>query len=216
MSKWTENEVQQLIQLRTIECWTVPAIAAMIGRSRYGVEAKLERLGIYLPSHVTRGKSIRKQSNLDTAVHEAFKQGIHLKRVASELRISPQTVSNAYRQYANEGAEQTPHYIVPGTYIGGREMIRIVAPILGVTPQAILSSGRVRPLVLARIAVAKALRDRGLSLPVVASALGRSDHSTAFNWIAKFDTYAAHYPRMLKAYGAIKLAERIAAEELAA
>lgn len=206
--KWSPEEEATLRDLRIAHGWSCAAIGQAMGRSVDSVHRKCERLGIPKPPH-------RRNVLRETIMREAFAAGASSKRVARQLGVSPTLVREAFARYGEELTANATVLVI-GSYIGSREMAQIVAPICGVTVKAIYSPSRYRPCVLARMAIARALRDRGLSMPVIARGIGRSDHSTVFNLLAQFDRYCRAYPQLATAYEAIKQAERVAAERRAA
>lgn len=118
---------------------------------------------------------------------------------------------------ANEPVEiELPRFVYNIRRIGPREMILIVANVLDIEPDEITSPSRLTIMVAARAAIAKALRDRDMSLQAIADVLGRTDHSVALHTLNQFDDTAAREPRTIVAYEAIKRAEEIAAERRAA
>jgi chromosomal replication initiation ATPase DnaA len=206
-ARWTQQDIATLTQMRSVEGWTNKAIAAVLGRSREAVSRKALTLGI--------PKARRRASEIDAIVQVAFENGTNIKSVADACGLHHLTVSLAYKELsARLIAEAKPY--TPGTFIGAREMAAIVGPILGVTVKAIFSKSRYRPTVLARTAIARALRDRGVSLPVIARAIGGKDHSTVHHLLSCFDAYCRTYPQLTAAYTAIKDAEQRASERLAA
>lgn len=208
---WTPEEIETLRELRAVRGWDCPAIAATLGRTDNSVSKKAASLCITLPPTRKRGST-----NDDEALREAFNAGAAIKHVAKALGMEKRCVAMCYERLSAQLIAAGPDYFHTGGYMGAKEMARIVAPVCGAPARAILSESRYRPAVLGRMAIARALRDRGISMTAIARTLGRADHTTILNNLAKFDTYARTYPRLLQAYEAIKEAECAALVRLAA
>jgi hypothetical protein len=208
---WTPEDIATLRDLRGVRGWDCPAIATHLGRTARSVRYKADKLGIALPPTKKRGST-----RDDEALREAFAAGRPIKSIAAALGMERTCVRLCYEVFSQQLIEAGPDFTPPGGYIGSREMARIVAPICGATARAILSEGRFRSAVIGRMAISRALRDRGLSLSSIARALGRGDHTTILHGLTVFDAYARKYPRLLEAYQAIKDAEGMAMERLAA
>lgn len=86
-------------------------------------------------------------------------------------------------------------------------MLAFVAGHYGVTIRELKGQGRQRPLVNGRSVIAKVLRERGLSYPVIARLIGRSDHTTAMNLVETFDTRAKYNPEIMPLYHELKVRE---------
>ncbi|CAB5223029.1 Chromosomal replication initiator, DnaA C-terminal [uncultured Caudovirales phage] len=208
---WQTHEIETLLDLRAGRGWACAPIAAVLGRTTRSVRYKLTRLGIELPSTKNIG-SMRD----DAVLREAFAAGIPIKHAAASLGIEKTSVAKVYGLFSAELKQAGSDFTPSGGYIGAREMARIVAPVCGATARAILSESRYRPAVLGRMAIARALRDRGMSMSTIARALGRNDHTTILNNLKKFDDYARAFPQLACAHEAIRAAEMAASERLAA
>lgn len=213
--EWTAEEVERLRVLRCEKAWSCPAIGAVLGRSDNSVYNKCERMGFSLPGGVSRGAMNARNLLQNEILIEAFKTGAEMKGLARSIGVSINAINRAFSMYADQMTFGKDEY-VPGPYIGHKEMMRIVSPILGVPVQAIAGPSRRRAAVLARMAVSQALRDRGMSLGVIGRFTGRGDHTTVINTLRRFPDYVRHYPELAMAYSAIKKAEREGAERLAA
>lgn len=209
--RWTDKEIEVLHELRGARGWPCGAIAAALGRTTRSVRYKVERLGINLPSTKKVG-SLRD----DDALREAFASGTPIKIIAAALGMEKRNVAECYDRFSRELIQAGPDFTPTGGYIGAREMARIVAPICGAPARAILSESRYRPAVLGRMAIARALRDRGLALSSIARALCRADHTTILHNLTIYGEYADRYPQLAQAYQAIKDAECAASMRLAA
>lgn len=110
-----------------------------------------------------------------------------------------------------------PKWFKPhGTRMPVSMIIKGVAFDFCVTPEQLISTTRSSSLVAARSVIARILRDRGHSFPVVGRLLGGRDHSTIMNSIRMFDIYAERDPRVKEAYrrycdGSLMLDEQRAA-----
>jgi hypothetical protein len=208
---WTPEEVASLNDLRAVRGWPCSAIGATMERSARSVRYKINALGIELPATKKIG-CLRD----DTVLREAFSVGASIKSVAKSLGIEKRAVAHCYNRFSAELMQAGSDFVPTGSYIGVKEMARIVAPVCGAPARAILSESRYRPAVLGRMAIARALRDRGLSMPTIARTLGRADHTTVLNNLNRFDDYLRHYPQLQRAYDAIKDAEGVASVRLAA
>lgn len=214
--KWTPSEVETLRELRGVRGWDVPSIAKAMGRSRHSVRNKVEREGVELPFSRQRGDALEGHDGVRELLMQAFNDGVMIKAVAREHGVDISRVRNAYKYLSRGLRKQSRRADFTGSYIGAKEMAVIVAPVCGVSPKAIFSGLRMRPAVLARMAVARALRDRGVSLTVIGKTMGGRDHATVSNMLNRFPEYAPHYPMLVAAYNAIKEAEKQAAGRLAA
>jgi hypothetical protein len=212
---WTLAEEDRLEQLRAVEGLTPKAIAVQMGRSEQSVVGKIARMGLELPADWKRARGMVLTEVKLAALRRCWAGGVRVIDAARIAGTSQGSAERAYLQFAEQerGAVHSPRL---GTYIGHKEMMAIVAPICGVPVSAITGPTRIKPNVCARMAIAKALRDRGLSLPQIARKLGRTDHSTIINYLRNFGSYSTVYPETLRAYQAIKRAEAMAAERLAA
>ena len=83
-------------------------------------------------------------------------------------------------------------------------VMNFVAYRFGVLPDEIRGPSRKRNLVNARAVLCRVLRDRGVSYPVAARMIGRSDHSTAINLVGSFETRCRYYPKVGDTYQAIR------------
>lgn len=215
---WTQDEEDRLVQLREVEGFTAAAIAPMMNRTVQSVSAKIERMGLQLPHdwQGMRGWGSTLSAGQLAQAKRFWMRGDRIADAAKALKLHEPRVARAYRQFSEEEAALPAVPTSVGVYIGAKEMMAIVAPICGVRASAITGRSRLRPLVCARIAIARALADRGLSTSIIARALSRGDHTTAINWLRKFQPYCHTYPETLRAYEAIKRAEQIVAERRAA
>ncbi len=205
---WTFEEIETLKELRTVKGWTAGAIAQILpGRTERGVGTKIRALGLTLPEGRRCGRFNRRDVDLDVILREAFAAGRGINATAKALGIEGETVRTAYRDYGEQYAMSQPALPPMRGYIGAREMAAIIGPICRVPPRAIFSTTRYRPAIVARMAIARALRDRGISLPTIAKALGRKDHTTILWALRCYDNYARTYPALDQAYAAIKDAE---------
>lgn len=212
---WTPDEEERLARLREVDGLPPFEIAQELGRSEQSVVGKIARMGLQLPDGWKRARSRTLSSMKEATLRRCWHSGVGIDAAAAVVGTSPGTVGRYYREFA-EAAAGPAQLPAMGTYIGHKEMMAIVAPICGVPASAIMGPTRLKPNVCARMAIAKALRERGLSLPRIAKMLGRTDHSTIINYLRKFDSYCVVYPETLRAYEAIKKAEARAAERLAA
>lgn len=204
---WTVEELASLQQMRSLGM-TGQQIADALGRTKVSVLDKANKMGFALPRV--------KAADREALLREAFENGATVEHIAKALGICRKTVHDAYHDYSAQIIAKAARPVISGPYIGAKEMAAIVAPICGCTVKAIFSRSRFRANVIARMAMVRALRDRGLALSTINRAIGKSDHSTVLNLLAKFDSYARHDARLLEAYNAIKDAEARAAERLAA
>jgi transposase len=216
VNRWSPEDLETLKDLRCVKGWSCKAIGSLLGRSENSVVRKLQALEWKLPPEAKQGKPLFNNPEAEPFLREAFAHGSNVKQTAKRVGSDSKTVRNAFARFGQELQLNATAFVPMGGFIGSKEMVRIVSPICGATPQAILSGSRYRPPVLARMAIARALRDRGVSLSVIAKAIGRGDHSTVHNLLGKFDGYARLYPTLGKAYEAIKHAEAQAAERMAA
>ena len=212
---WTTIEIQTLRELRETKCWEVSAIAIAMGRTPRAIRSKIENMGFKLSLNRNRGiKGVH--VDRQDAIIQAFNDGVMIRAVAKQLGLSHKAVGDMYNRLSENMRGQRASFTPPGTFIGAKEMAAIVAPVCGVSPKAVFSSLRMRPAVIARMAVARALRDRGLSYSAIGRALGNRDHTTVINLLDIFPEYQRAYPLLNEAYNAIKDAERMATERLAA
>lgn len=214
--EWTPEEVATLHRLRCVNGWSCSAIGQAMGRSKHSIMHKVRRMDMQLPAHIRRGKSFVGFGDYDRQLREAFENGTQIKAVAKAIGISDQTVRHAFNIYRDELLLSPRPQMPVGTYIGAKEMARIVSPAIGVPVRAIFGPSRYRAAVLARMAITKALRDRGHSLPVITRALNKTCHTTAINLLANYPAYSRMYPELPYAYDMIKQAEARASERLAA
>jgi hypothetical protein len=213
---WTPDEVATLHELRGVKGWDTPSIAKAMGRGRHSIRNKIEREGIDLPLHKKRGIPLDDVEGLFGIIRQAFMDGVAVKSVAHQTGKTKKFVQSAYNAFGRELQVKGCAPVGIGTYIGAKEMAAIAGPVCGVTAKAAMSGLRMRPAVLARMAIAKALRERGLSLTVIGNLLGGRDHATIVNLLERFPYYAKLYPELLAAYQAIKDAQEAAAVRLAA
>ena len=209
---WTPEEVDKLHRLRGVNGLDVPTICRELGRTKDSVRCKIESECILLPRNRKRGVAINLKPDAMDAVRRGFDQGITVRLLSKRTGVSENVIKSTYRALSLELKSEVPQ----GTYIGAKEMAAIAAPICGVSPNAVMGRLRIRSAVLARMAVTKALRDKGLSYPVIGRALGGRDHSTIINLVRNFPEYVRLYPQLAKAYQAIKDAQEAAAIKLAA
>lgn len=214
--KWAKEEIETLRVMRCDRGETIPQIAEALGRTRNAVSKQIQRLDLRLPARVTRVIPVADRPETMAKLREAFQEGLTLKEVAQITGLWETTVSEAFYRFSDEIVRANKPPADFGPYIGGKEMVQIAAHACGVPPKCVLGQTRFRPAVLARMAVARALRDRGVSTPVIARAIGRSDHTTVINLLANFPAYSRRYWELNAAYDAIKQAEKAGAEKLAA
>lgn len=213
---WSPEELATLIELRAVRGWDSPSIAKAMGRTARSIRCKIDLEDIRLPHSRQRGDGQPETHIHRDTILRAFNEGVPIRTVANQLGLDARNVGNVYAQFSKTLRKQPMRQIREGEYLGAKEMVAIVAPICGVTPVAILSGLRMRSAVLARMAVAKALRDRGISLTVIGNALGGRDHSTIVNLCDRFPEYVKLYPVLQQAYHAIKSAEADAMKRRAA
>lgn len=103
-------------------------------------------------------------------------------------------------QAGREPGTPWPGWYKPPAPPLGTDVVRSVAYDFGFTVGQLKSGDRSKALVDARAVVSRILRDRGLSYPEIARALGRNDHSTPINSVAKFDIYAKRNPTVMASY----------------
>lgn len=208
---WTPEEIETLRELRAVRGWNFPAIARELQRTAPAVRKKAEALEITLPPTKKMGSP-----RDDLALREAFMAGVPALHAAKALGIQKRAVHKCYAIFGQQITAANTDYVHAGGYLGAKEMACIAAPICGVSARAVFSRSRIRSAVLARMAIARALRDRGVSTPVISRMLGRNDHTPVSRGLKRFDAYASAYPRLLQAYEAIKEAECAALVRLAA
>lgn len=80
------------------------------------------------------------------------------------------------------------------------ELIKAVGIDAGFNYQQMIGGGRNGQFIAARSVVCKILRERGLSYPQIGRFLGKRDHSTVINAVAKFDYYCERYPGTQELY----------------
>lgn len=213
--KWTHDEIEQLQHLRTVDGLSFEEIGERLGRSAGSVNGKATVLGLKLPEtwRCGRNRHVGRKHLAELRHHWAI--GTVPEKAAQIIGFSEATAVRFYRAFSREASVQDAT-VSTGTYIGHKEMMAIVAPICGVPASAIPGPTRLKPNLCARMAVARALHDRGLSLSRISGFIGRNDSSTVRNLLDKFDGYCRDYPETAKAYQAIKNAEARAAERLAA
>lgn len=212
---WSLQEEQRLTHLREVERLSPSAIGKVMGRTRQSVQAKLRRMGVCLPETLFNEPGVRLSRDQSAQLRKMWAAGIGLEDAARRVGTSEGTAGRLYREFSKQEREalQALNF---GPYIGVSEMMVIAGSICGVPPRAITGASRLKPNVCARMAIAKALRDRGCSMSQIGRKLGRSDHSVVVNYFKNFDAYCSIYPEMRRAYDAIKQAEARAAERLAA
>lgn len=213
--KWTDAEVAELERLRTVEGLSFEEIGERLGRSAGSVNGKATIMGITLPTGFKVAQHRRLTPTLEAEMRKLWAAGVCVEDAARGARTSKTTASKWYRVFSEQARAAA---VAPsiGTYIGHKEMMAIVAPICGVPASAIKGPTRLKPNVCARMAISKALHDRGVSLSRISKLVGRNDHSSVINYLRKFESYCRGYPITGKAYQAIKAAEAQAAERLAA
>ncbi len=86
-------------------------------------------------------------------------------------------------------------------------VFRFVAGHYGVTTDELKGGGKANHLVNGRSVVAKILRDRGCSYPLIARLLGFNDHTTARHLIKTFDNRAKFNSEIPALYSALRVAE---------
>lgn len=197
---WTQDEIETLRDMRSVKGWSFHSIAVAMGRTPRSVRGKVEREGFPLPCRRSQGVSIGDFP----AIERAFNDGVPIRSVAKQMGWTAKAVETAYRVYSKRMKLKGPPIFPAGSYMGAKEMAALAGPICGVSAKAVLSEIRIRQAVLARMAVARALRDRGVSLTVIGNALGGRDHATICNLIERFPYYAKIYPELRMAYQAIK------------
>lgn len=212
---WTPDEEVRLVQMRGTEGLFVTEIAPLLKRSEYSVRTKIAAMGLRMPDNWQELRGRKLPEAKVTALRRHWLRGEQIEAAASAAGTSIGTAERLFVEFSEQERAAAVSPII-GTYIGHKEMMAIVAPICGVPASAITGPTRLKPNVCARMAIAKALRERGVSLPQIAKKLGRTDHSTVINYLRKFDSYAVVYPETRRAYEAIKRAEALAAERLAA
>jgi chromosomal replication initiation ATPase DnaA len=120
---------------------------------------------------------------LTPIMREAARTGRAIIHVCREHRLAQDTVREVYDLY---GHEPLPPY-VPDGYMGAQEMARFLAPVYRVSPRMILGDTRFRRAVLARYAIARVMRDRGVSLNKIARSLGRKHHTTVIHMLERYE-----------------------------
>lgn len=95
-------------------------------------------------------------------------------------------------------------YAPPTTQVPAAEIVRGVAKEYGVTPEDIKGKARSTIYVTPRSVIARILRDRGLSYPVIGRLMGGRDHSTIMNLLRRFDDRRERDPFMMSVYRAWK------------
>lgn len=212
---WTNREEENLERLREVDGLPPSEIAQRMGRTEQSVTAKIARMGLQLPDGWKRARSRTLSPVKEATLRRCWNRGDTIDDAALAVGTSKGTAGRYYREFA-EAAAGAARLPAIGTFIGHKEMMAIVAPICGVPASAIVGPTRHKPNVCARMAIARALRDRNLSLPQIARKLGRTDHTSILHYLRKFDSYGRVYPEVHRAYEAIKKAEARAAERLAA
>lgn len=217
MSKlWSTEEIETLRRMRCEQGLTVAQIAKVMGRPEHGVRKQLSKHELYLPLGHERTTPVSCRPEVMAQLREAFYNGTTAKDAGQSVGIWGTTVSHIFMRFSDELLQKSDLEIDVGQYVGGKEMVAIAAHACGVPVRAVLGNGRFRPVVLARIAVARALRDRGVSMTNIAKAIGRGDHTTVRNLLMRFPEYSVAHWELAHAYQAIKDAERKGMERLAA
>lgn len=97
-----------------------------------------------------------------------------------------------------------PAIIVPTRSPFPADIVKDVAQAFGLPVVEMVSPNRTSHYTRARMVAARLMRDRNYSLPRIARCLGRTDHSTAYNMLQRYEPLAQHYPEMRKVYEALK------------
>lgn len=84
------------------------------------------------------------------------------------------------------------------------ELLADVAYAYGITVSELLGPNRDRRLICARAVVAKVLRDRDVSMPMIAKKLRKVCHSTIRNLLNTWDQRAMQNPHMITVYRRVK------------
>lgn len=155
---------------------------------------------------------IRASLNQDREAENAIREGS--RALLKELwRNHP----NRMRQFFHKGMAQIPESesIVPTASAPklkrekpsvsviptvGIALAKSVAMDFGMTRSKLMSPGRQQELIAARAIVAKILHLRGWSLPRIAAAIGRADHSTVANLLERVDYLVGKVPGASASY----------------
>jgi transposase len=212
---WSRDEEDELVKLREYEGLSSRDIASLLDRTPGSITAKIERMGLQLPVGLKRSRSRTLPAAKESILRRHWMNGVAIEVAAELVGTSEGTAARYYHEFAEaeRGSLNDGRF---GTYIGHKEMMVIAGKVCGVPPSAIAGATRMKPNVCARMAIARALRDKGVSMVQIARRLGRSDHSTVHHYLRVFDKYGKVYPETRRAYEAIKDAEARAAERLAA
>lgn len=216
---WSDCDEAILAQLREVEGLSIFAIAQEMHRTEYAVAAKIKRMGLSLPNGMSSGQRRSLTRRQYDVVRRAWYRGGEVCDVARQIDRSPHLVRRAYDQLAAEDGRTKGNLSIATARmerVGPREMLAIASFVCNIPTAAITGATRWKRCVCARVAIAKCLRDRGNSFAQIARWLGRSDHSTAINWIDNFDHFVRHYPDVQRTHDAIKAAESRAMPRLAA
>lgn len=82
----------------------------------------------------------------------------------------------------------------------GLELVAAVSRDFGLTARVVIGDGRAAELVHARAVVARIMKDRGASYPVIARTIGRHDHSTSIHAVRMFPVYLRLNPKVGAVY----------------
>lgn len=150
---------------------------------------------------------IRHSLKLDRQAEDAIREGS--RNLLKQLWVAH---PNRMRQLYHAGKAEIPFNAVTVPKLKrekpkvqpvptiGIELAREVASDFGITRATLMAPSRKQELVAARAIVAKILDKRGWSLPRIARAIGRSDHSTIANLLQNADYLIKKIPGAIASY----------------
>jgi hypothetical protein len=199
---YTNDDVEKMKAMRTAG-FTVPQIANVMCRTTHSIEAKFMRINFYAREPAC-------PIDLDK-VRKSICEGKTYGQIAAENGVTVNSVRDRLDMIDFRNPElDEAQWVKPDgpVFVDAKVMARIIAPIFGAPVGAILGLNRRKEYVMARAVIAKVMTERGKSLNTTARAIGRKDHSTIVNLIAKWPAYCKLSPLPAIAYEKVMLAVR--------
>lgn len=156
-------------------------------KSNWGRSPSLDQIKGYIPKPVIR-QDIGEPTDADGDDYRP--RGFALQQPVKREWKAPQPTNRPWPKWYKPHSQR----------LSAASLIRNVAYDFNVSPTDITGLNRSSDLIGARAVIAKILRQRGHSYPVIGRVMGGRDHSTIINSCKNFSFYAKRDPRVAEAF----------------
>ena len=191
------------------------AKAAMMREgSRKLLEAIQDYRGeLFICKHKKAGNTHRIGDKKMCKTCRAYRWRLGFERVKNKF-ASERIAQRKYEKRQTGGGYMWPRWYKPHEAFDVSDVIALVGASMSIKPTHITGKHRNGPVVDARRVVAKILRERGWSYPMIGRAIGGRDHSTIINLLKNWDYHWKRNPDIPRAVRRYCFEYRVSTDDL--